>query len=262
VVGDDPTAAARDVADHADLGSLDQFGRTTDSAKARLTVADSVLSDIIDRLTSARASATAALGSVATDAQRESIAQDLEAAAATILSDLNTSVTGTYLFSGSSTLTAPYARQADGSVSVYQGDGASVALDIGPARSVKVTYSGQALTQGSDAQDVFACLSSLAAAVRSNDQAAMADGLAGLDRAVARAEAMQTGVGNDLSALDDQASRLSTLEQASQARISQAEDANMAEAATRMSKADTAYQAALGAIGTRSRQSLLDYLFQ
>lgn len=257
---DDPTAAARDVADHAELGSLDQFAKTTDSAKARLTVVDSVLSDIVDRLTSARASVTAAQGTVAADTQREAIAKDLEGVADTILSDLNTRVGGTCVFSGSSTLTAPYARQADGSISAYLGNAAGVALDIGRTRSVTVGLDGQALAQGSDAQDVFACLTSLAAAIRGNDQAGMADGLAGLDRAIARVTAAQTGVGTDLASLDDQASRLGTLRQASLSRISYAEDANMAEAATQMARADTAYQAALGAIGTRSRLTLLDYL--
>lgn len=257
---DDPTATAQTIAEHAELGSLDQYVRAADSAKARLSVVDSVLSDMIDRLSAARASATAAQGTVATDSQREAIAKDLEGVADTILADLNTGFRGTYVFAGSASLTAPYVRQADGSISAYGGNATNVALDIGRTRSVTVGLDGQALVQGSDAQDLFACLASLAAAIRSNDQAGIADGLAGLDRAVSRAVAVQSRVGTDLASLDDQASRLGALKQASQARISNAEDANMAEAATGMSRADTAYQAALGAIGTRSRLTLLDYL--
>jgi len=37
-------------------------------------------------------------------------------------------------------------------------------------------------------------------------------------------------------------------------------DVNMAEAVTKLQQADTAYRAALGAVSTAERQSLLDYL--
>lgn len=257
---DDPLGTEQSVADHAELGTLDQYVQTTDSATTRLTVVDNVLSDVVDRLTSARADASGAVGSVATGPQREALAKELEGITDTLLSDLNTSFRGTYVFAGSAALTAPYARQADGSVSAYQGDGNSVALDVDRSRSVQVGFDGRTLAQGSDAQDVFACLTNLVAAIRGNDQTGITDGLAGLDRALDRAVALQSGVGMDLSSLDDEKARLGTLKQASLGRVSRNEGADMVEAASQMSKADTAYQAALGAIGARSRLTLLDYL--
>lgn len=260
VPSDDPAAVNESVADHAEVGALDQYVRTADSAKARLTVVDGVLSDLVDRLTSARADATAALGSVATDAQREALANQLEGVSNTLLSAVNTTFRGTYLFAGSAALTAPYARQADGSVSAYQGDGNGVSLDIDGTRSVQVGFDGRALMQGSDTRDVFACLSNLVAAIRNNDQAGITSGIDGLGRALDRAVAFQSGIGTSLSDLDDEEAKLATLKQASLARISANEDANMAEAASNMAKADTAYQAALGAVGARSRLTLLDYL--
>ena len=38
------------------------------------------------------------------------------------------------------------------------------------------------------------------------------------------------------------------------------EDTNVAEAVTEMGQADTAYRAALGAVGAASKVSLIDYL--
>lgn len=260
VPSDDPLATTQAIAEHAELGTLDQYVRTADSAKTRLTVVDTVLSDVLDRLTSARASASAACGTVATDAQREALATELEGLADTLLSDVNTNFRGAYVFAGSATLTVPYTRQADGSVSGYQGDGNSVALDVDRARSVQVGFDGRALVQGSDTEDVFACIANLVTAIRTNDQTGIADGLDGLDRAIDRTVAFQSGVGMDLSNLEDEQARLNTLSEASLGRVSHAEEANMAEAATGMARADTAYQAALGAIGARSRLTLLDYL--
>jgi flagellar hook-associated protein 3 FlgL len=260
VPSDDPAAAVQSVCDHADVGTMDQYARTADSAKTRLTVVDNVLSSIVDRLTAARSDASATQGTTASDAQREALAEELEGVASTLLSDLNTAFGGTYLFAGSAVLTAPYARQADGSVSAYQGDGNSVAVDIGGSQSVQVGFDARTLAQGSDTEDVFACLSNLATAIRNNDQTGIAAGLAGLGRAFDRAVALQTRVGTDLANLDDEESKLASLKQVSLGRISQNEDANMAEAATQMARADTAYQAALGAVGARSRLTLMDYL--
>jgi flagellin-like hook-associated protein FlgL len=43
-------------------------------------------------------------------------------------------------------------------------------------------------------------------------------------------------------------------------RLSALEDTNMAEAITGMAQADVAYRAALGAVNTVTRMSLMDYL--
>ena len=256
---DDPAAAARSVEEHAELAALGQYARATELAAARLSAADSVLSDIIERLTTARAATTAALGTTATAASREAVARELEGLSDALLADMRCNLRGTYLFSGSASLTAPYER-VGGIVSGYLGDGNAVSVDIDRTRSVAVSIDARAITQGADPSDVFTVLSDLAAAVRAGDQAGMTAGLDGLKRAFDRAVACQTAVGTDLASLSDQGLRLTTLKQAAVKRVSKDEDVNLAEAISRMARADTAYQAALSAIGSRSRLTLLDYL--
>jgi len=57
-----------------------------------------------------------------------------------------------------------------------------------------------------------------------------------------------------------QQGRVSALKRASETRVAELEGANLAEAISGMNQAETAYRAALGAIGTRGRVSLMDYL--
>jgi len=71
---------------------------------------------------------------------------------------------------------------------------------------------------------------------------------------------MQTEIGTDEKALADQKSRLSSETLGAQARLSKLTDANMAEAISALSRAQTGYQAALGATSTMAKQSLMDYL--
>jgi len=81
-----------------------------------------------------------------------------------------------------------------------------------------------------------------------------------LDRAFNRASLAQSHVGVEENSLTDGQDRLATLRLASVTRLSKDQDANMADAITQMSQAQVTYQAALGAVGNASKQSLLDYL--
>jgi flagellin-like hook-associated protein FlgL len=60
--------------------------------------------------------------------------------------------------------------------------------------------------------------------------------------------------------IDTQKLRLQQMRLSGTERLSKLEEANMAEAITNMTNAEAAYQAALGAVSTATRASLLDYL--
>ncbi len=75
-----------------------------------------------------------------------------------------------------------------------------------------------------------------------------------------RVTTAQSRVGVTLGDLDAHRMRLDAMRRASDARRSSLEDANLAEAISRMQQAETAYRAALGALGASGRLSLMDYL--
>lgn len=257
---DNPSVAAASIRERGEIATLDQYVRATDSVSSRVAVIDTVLSDMIDKIISAQATASAARGTTQTDAQREATAQQLEGLRDAIFSDANATFGGRQLFGGSVSLAPPYTKDASGVVSVYQGDSNAMAVDIDRDRAVKITYDGDEVMRGSDTKDIFQTMQDLIGAVRANDQQGVIDGLAGLERAFDRITSVQSGVGTDMVALEDQTTRLTQLTQANEARLSKDEDANMAEAITKMNQASTVYEAALGAVGTRTRLSLLDYL--
>lgn len=259
VASDDPAATARAINERGVIGSTDQYARAVDSVGSRLTIVDTVVSDIIARITDARATAAGARGSVPTESQREAAARALREVRDDLQTDLNYKFRGIYLFAGSAT-TRPYVSMPGGTVSAYQGDSVAVSVDVDRGRSLRVTFDGQALAQGAEADDVFVVLDQLAAAVRTGDQDGITSGLEALERAFDRAVAFQSAIGTALASLGDQALRLSSLKQASTALVSKDEDANMAEAISKMTQAETSYRAALSAVGNRTRLTLLDYL--
>ena len=133
-------------------------------------------------------------------------------------------------------------------------------LEVEHGRLVSVTLDGQALVQGSDPANLFTVLDDLATAIDNNDQAGIQAGMDALERAFDRAVQTQARVGIDERGTDDATARLAALKLASEKRRSGIEDANLAEAIAKMNQADTSYRAALGAVSSAERLSLLDYL--
>ena len=259
-ISDDPTAAATSISERGHLAQVDQYTRTADSVGSRLTVVDTVLSDVVSKLTAARTVATAARNSTATASQRSALAQELGGIRDALLDDMNTTMHGRYLFAGASVTTRPYSATSPATVPSYAGSSSEVQVEVGNDRAVTIAFDGADITQGTDSQDLFATLDDLITARTAGDRDAIGTGLDALERAFNRATAAQTRVGNDMQVIDAQKLRLQQMKQSTSDRLSRLEDVNMAEAITEMTHADAAYRAALGAVGTTSRVSLLDYL--
>lgn len=255
---DDPAAAGRAVSNRAEIATFDAYTKSGEAAAARLTTIDTVLSSIIERVSEAKVTATGARGTTATQPVRDAAARQIEGIRDAIVGGINTEVGGTRLFSGAQSLTPAYALV--GGAWVYQGDATNVHVATASNRSVRVGLDGQAILQGADPTNLLTELDTLAAAIRAGDDAGIAGGIAALDRAFDRATRAQSGVGIDINSLGEDQQQLSALRLASLKRLSKDEDADMAKAASDLARADTAYRAALSAIGTAGRVSLMDFL--
>jgi flagellar hook-associated protein 3 FlgL len=260
LASDDPAAAAGAVTEHGEVGTLDQYLRSADTAGSRLSALDTVLGDIVSQLTQAQAVATGGLGTSATQATRDSIANELQGIKDALLSDFTTTFHGTYLLSGTNQTVAPYARNPDGTISAYAGNTQAMRIDVDRHTALQVTYDGSAVAQGSAGQSVFDTIDDLITNIRAGLTPAVQTGLDELKAAFDRAVLAQTRVGNDEAALEDQKTRLGELRRASLRRLSAHEDVNMAEAVSNASAADTAHKAALAAVSQIANISLLDYL--
>ena len=257
---DDPSAAATAVTERAQIATVEQYSRAANSIASRLTVVDSALGDIVEKLTAAQSAALSGMGSTRSAAEREAVAQSIEGIRATILDDFNTSFHGTYVFAGAASTTKPYTIGGLGAVGAYAGSSTEVAVDIGDEQAVTVGFNGDTIAKGSATNHVFKTLEDLAAALRAGDDTAAQTALVALGDAGSRAITAQTRVGVALRTIEGEQARLQDIKLASNERLSKLEDADMAEAISGMTRADAAYRAALGAVGTAARVSLLDYL--
>lgn len=257
---DDPSGTSTAIAEHAAIATVEQYSRAATSVGSRLTVIDTLLSDMVDKISSASTAAMSARGTTQTPAQREAAALQLEAARDALFDDFNASFQGAYVFGGASATVPPFVKDGAGAVQPYAGSTTEVRVDVDRNRAVTTAINGEAIARGSSADDVFAVLDDLIAAARSGDSAALGAGSAGLQEALKRVTTAQSRLGADMGIIDDQQLRLGQMKIAAMARLDKVEAANMAEAITGMRQAETAYEAALGAVGAVTRVSLMDYL--
>lgn len=258
VASDDPLSTQLAVSEHATLGRLDAYTRSASSAAARLAAADSVMNAIVDKLTAAIVAGTSGRGSEVDPDARAAIVQQIQGLRDSLAGDFNQKFNGSALFAG--TATDQEAFTFTGGVWTYNGNADVAQLQVEQGRLVSVTFDGRAIAQGADADNVFTVLDDLATAVASGDNDAIGTAIDGLERAFDRATQAQGRLGADERGVDEAVARLAAFRTSSESRRSNLEDANMAEAITRLSQAETAYRAALGAVSSAERLSLLDYL--
>jgi len=259
VASDDPAAARLAAAARDDTRALDRYGRAVDSADARLRVIDAVLGDVIDGISRAKTLAVAAASALDDPARREAYALEATSIRDSLASAMNTSLRGVYVFSGTRATEVPFRVTGDG-VAPYAGDSGHQRLDVDGTRSVAVTMDGNAIAQGSDPVSLFTLLDMLSRAIRAQDRAEIEAVMRGLESADARVAAAQSQVGAALAEVEPQKARLSMLSRSAEARRASLEEVDLAAAIAAMNQAQAAHEAAVAAVGARSRVSLLDYL--
>jgi len=257
---DDPSAAATAIVERGAIAAFDQFSQTSDAADSRLRMADSVLADVIDKLTAARVVILGVRGSIASDSKRNASAQELQSLREAVLEDLNTTFRGTYVFAGAAGTVRPFEKNLAGTVNPYAGSAREVAVDVDRGRAVTVAFDGSVVSQGTDVIDVFAAFDAAAVAAVADDDAALGAAFDAITRAFERATHAQSRVGASLRGVADQKLKLADAARASQTRLSALEDANLAEAISGMHQAETIYTAALGSAARLARTSLFDFL--
>jgi flagellar hook-associated protein 3 FlgL len=257
---DDPLSAERGIQDTAEISTIDGYSQSSDSAGARLSVLDGALSSMVDILTSAQATTAGAHGSTFDQVTRDTSSAKILGLRDALAGALNTKIRGVYVFGGSEAQVQPYDNTNASSAWVYSGNATEVSVDSAPNRNVSLSMDGQAIAKGTDAVDVLTVLDSLAADVKSGNEAGITTGMDALGRAFTRVVRAQSQVGTDEASVVDGQTQIASLRLAAMTRLSSDQNVNMAEAITAMTRAQTAYQAALGAVGTASKQSLLDYI--
>ena len=254
---DGPSESSRLVRIRDEFSRINQYMRNLSRADSKLALADSTLNSVRNLTIQASEKASFALTGTTSQTGREAIALELRGILENLEALASTSQDGLYIFSGSR-VDAPPLDDSGGSY-VYQGDDRVPEIEIAPGERVQVSVTGGEIFTNL-AGDVMNSLRRLIDHLEAGDidQARLAfgelqQGGKAIDGARFKVSKGITQVENARTRLQD---RLQNLTQ----EVSSLEDADMAEAISRMVQAETALNASLQA-GARLRQgNLFDFL--
>jgi len=252
---DSPTGTVASMQLRAESRAAQQYSRNADDGLGWLSTLDSTLSSTSDLLNQARDKTVQGLNAGATSAEsREALAVEVDNIKATILGYANTKYLDRPVFGG--TTTGEVAYDKDGA---FVGDTNTTARTVGANSKVRVDATGPEAFGSGDTQ-VFAVLSSISDALRSNDTDAMSTALTKLDSA-------SNSLKNTLSDVGARYNRITQMKQSAQDRLlsvtsqlSEVEDVDLPKTIMEMQLQQTSYQAALAASAKVIQPSLIDFL--
>jgi flagellar hook-associated protein 3 FlgL len=253
IASDNPSDALQALDHRRQVARLEQFGRNSDAARSWVDTSSSALTGASNALIRARTLMVQASTSIHTTQSRAALASEVRAIADELIGIANTAMAGRPVFAGDG---AGPAFAPDGT---YTGGAGSVVRTLAPGDDFTVGRRGDEIF-GNGAASVFQLLRSIADAIDAGDSAAVRAGLDPLDAAGERIMSEVGRLGSLSSRLDAMAERRELQALEARRRVSDLQDADIAQAIINLRSAEASYQATLATTARMLSTSLLDFL--
>lgn len=260
---DDPTGAAVVVNMKASIGANTQYLKQVNEAMAFLQDTELMTSSLTEGLTRLRELGARAQDPTLTAGARAALGAEIDGIRSNFLSYANTKAQGKYLFAGMQTQTIPFSGPSAGPI-VYAGDSNSIAVDVGPSRSVDMNVPGDRLFFGTGGQgsatDVFQQVTDFRDAINSNNLPAMQTALTNLTAIFDQVGVVTTDIGGRQNSLLQLKDALETFNLTLQGVQNSVEDLDYPQAVTDFTTAQTAQSATMSTLARVNQKNLFDFL--
>jgi flagellar hook-associated protein 3 FlgL len=257
---DDPSAAAADVQNQAAQSQTDQYLQSTSSLEGLLQTADSALSSVVTSLNQAVSLGVQGANGGLSQSDQQSIMQQVQGIRDSIVQLANLSYQGTYIFGGTATTAPPFALDSTQASGVrYNGNAGVNNVQIADGRSVQVNLPGSQIFLGAGG-NILASLQQLITALQSGNTTSIGNATTQVSSALSYLSQQRVFYGNTINELNSNQTFLQQEKVNLQTEENNLVGVDMATAATNLSQAQTAHDAALAALAKVIPQSLLDYL--
>jgi flagellar hook-associated protein 3 FlgL len=249
---DDPAEISSILSHRTTISSLEQYTENISKAELHINTADDVLGMVSDLLRDAKEIAY----DTAPD-MRSEMAEQVAAIREQVLQMANYQIDGKYIFSGESSQTAPY----DSTTWTYNGDTGTKDTVIGENMQISITADGSSIF-GPDGANVFDILNDLEAALTAVPvvETDITDQISNLDSAVDNITEIRSRNAGVYQRLEATKNHYNYFKVNVQDMLSNAEDADIAEAIINMQVQQTTYESTLASSSMIIQKSLLDFL--
>lgn len=251
---DDPVAVAGVMQSSSSLRALEQYQRNLGLAQSRLDLEDSVLDELTEALTRAKELAVSQVGATASGTTRRTAGAEVDKLVGFVKDLANTQLAGAYIFGGQYADAPAYSSGAWNAARPAEGD---FTVEVGTRRFVETNHSAKEIFVDTGAVDR---LQELADALNANDEDGVRSALSGLDAAMGGVQSVVGDLGARMNQLEVAVTNLDSLQVNLETFRSQLEEADMAEAVTRLVERQGALEAAMLANAKILNLTLTDYL--
>lgn len=261
--GDDPTGSAMILDFQVSIDRNTAYLRQADSALSFLGTAETATQSLSDSIMRLFEIGIQALTSPVNANSRAASAQEVDGLRSTIISVGNTQDQGRYIFSGTSTLTAPFTGPSAGPIA-YGGNPGLINLDVSPSYTVTTNVPGSTLFFGPGGQgsssDLFQAVTDLRDGLAGNNTAQIQTAYNNLQTIFNRVVQTTGDLGGRQAALLNLKDTLDTANIGLESLVNTTGQVDYAAAATDFNTAQTIQQATLSTLAKVNQKSLFDYL--
>jgi flagellar hook-associated protein 3 FlgL len=243
---DDPAASTRIIDLNQAIETNTQYQRNADFAETRLSIEETVLTDVGNILQRVRELSVRANNGTLSAGDRQAIAEEVKTSLSAIFQLANNQdATGEYLFSGFKTDTVPFTDDGSGNFS-YQGDQGTRNLQVGVSRQISIGDAGNDVFMKVDDAaggtiNMFEMLNGIVTDLEANNPSATS--LTQLDSAIDVVLNTRSTIGARMNAIDAQRNANDSFSLILQENRSSLEDLDYAEAVSRFEQQILALQA-------------------
>jgi flagellar hook-associated protein 3 FlgL len=272
---DDPAGTVRALQLRSDVAQNTQYGSSASDAIAWMSTSDTAYSQVVTLAQQARTLVVQGLNTGAnTGTSNSAIADQIDAIKTSLVSLANSSYNGRPVFGGTTSGSAAYQLNADGTVS-YIGDGAvdpstglldptqggTVSRTVGSQNTVRINQIGpEVFGDDSSTTNLFNVLNDISANLRSGDNTALSADLGKMDTAISRISGAQATEGAAYQRVQVAQSVQSSNGLSLKTELSGIQDIDLADMAVKVSTAQVTYQASLQTTASIQQMSLLNFL--
>jgi flagellar hook-associated protein 3 FlgL len=254
--GDDPVAAGLSVGHAVDKARFTAVGQAAQWAADELNAADTALDGITTIANRAQIIATQFGNDTYTATDRATASVEVDGLFKEAVSLLNTTYAGRYIFGGFKDNAPPFDQTG-----AFLGDANVRMVEVAPGLYQSASLNADAIVNGANGGvSLLKTMSDLSSALKSNDGAAVRDGIGQLNDTIKQLAAGRTQAGMAQDAFQNAVSTAQTAASDETVKIGKLLDADVIDASTRLASAQYALNATLMAAAKTLSMSLVDKL--
>src|SRR5690606_3904119 len=236
---DSPVDSARLIQIRDEMSKINQYYRNLDQARFQLASVDEALNSLRNLTIKVSERATYALTGTLEQQERDAIASELRQIRETMAGVASNRVNGNYLFSGTAVNTPPL--ELIGDTYVYQGNGEARYIEIAPGEKVQVNVTGIDAFLDPDT-DLLNTLGELVNQLETSDIEGAKASLEKIQEGAEKLDVVRSRAGATYARLEQVQGRLDSDMILLTEQLSELEDADMADAISRLTMAETGLQ--------------------